>query len=82
KKKLSEDYYYEEYENERLSGEASKAEALNLEEEGDRRDSRVLAEDEAIWKDFRAQFDAISCFSVVRIGTKERSHPMKKYGSF
>jgi hypothetical protein len=51
-----------------LCGEVWKEEALNLLafEDGDRRDSRVLAEDEAIWKDFRAELDAISCFSAGR----------------
>jgi hypothetical protein len=67
---------YQEYE--RFCGEAWKAEALNLlafeEEEGDRRENRVLAGDEATRKDFLAQFDAISCShcSVRMVRRKER----------
>jgi len=32
-------------------------------EEGDRRENRVLAEDEAIRRDFLAQLEAISCYA-------------------
>lgn len=48
------------------------------EEEGDRRENKVLAEDEAIPRDFLAQFDAISCSRYSVSGTKGKSRLRKK----